>query len=402
MNPEVTPQGLLDVAAVASSPVPVVGDLLGVAADAKRLYENPEERTALNVGLAGLGALPFMPSIGAVKNVAKAPRMSAKEAEALGYWHPIGAGKKLPVPVSEMRAVREPVADLTPRSVISPEQMQGGVLVPFAGDRSIAGQNLMGVGDVQFQTPVYLEGGYDFMRTHAPTGAVWASEKGAARSLQNRINQAADLSRGGDVFGVYSAMGPGSMNFNTMMADSLLEQMKAGKIAKKNLAAFDKEVRKFRPEWKGVMSDEARTQLESNGALRHVFVDRMQLDDFQNVGFPNIAYTRFALTDPALLDEPMYASGMAIGRMKPGAGLLTDPAVPHKTYDTQLAGEYAGGFERSIPVEVLYPEWYKQRREMGAPAGGDVRAFQLSKPIQPANQEWLDGVMEYLRRQQPR
>lgn len=332
----------------------------------------------------------------------KPARMSLKEAEALGYWHPIGAGKKLPVPVSEMRATREPVADLTPRSIISPEQMQGGVLVPFAGDRSIAGQNLLGVGDVEFQTPVYLEGGYDFMRTHAPTGAVWASEKGAARALQNRIDQAADLSRGGDVFGVYSAMGPESMNFNTMMADSLLEQMKAGKIAKKNIAAFDKEVRKFRPEWRGVMSDDARSQLESNGALRHVFVDRMQLDDFQNVGFPSIAYTRFALTDPALLDEPMYSSGLAVGRMKPGAGLLTDPAIPHKTYDTQLAGEYVGGLERSVPMNVMYPDWYKQRRASGAPAGGDVRSFQLSKPVQPANQEWLDGVMEYLRRAEPR
>jgi hypothetical protein len=186
------------------------------------------------------------------------------------------------------------------------------------------------------------------------------------------------------------------MNYNTMMSDALLEQMKAGKITKKAIAAFDKEVKAIRPEWKGVMSPESRAQLESNGALRHVFVDRMQLDKFQNAGFPDISYTRYAITDPLLLNEPMYSGGLSIGKMVPNAELITNPKIPHKTYDTQLPGEYFGGFEKSIPKEILYPDWYKMRREIGAPESGDVRSFQLAKPIQPTNQEWLDNLMKFL------
>jgi hypothetical protein len=338
--------------------------------------------------MAMAGPLSFAP-VGMTK------RMSAAEAAAAGYWHDIGAGKKLPIPISEMTAQREMLKDLPPKKIITPEKMQGGAIVPFHGDRSIAGQNLLGIGSTKFETPVYLEGGYDFMRTHSPTGSIWASEKGASQALQNQINEAAKVGSG-DVYGVYSAMGPLSMNYNTMMSDALLEQMKAGKITKKAIAAFDKEVKAIRPEWKGVMSPESRAQLESNGALRHVFVDRMQLDKFQNAGFPDISYTRYAITDPLLLNEPMYSGGLSIGKMVPNAELITSPKIPHKTYDTQLPGEYFGGFEKSIPKEILYPDWYKMRREIGAPESGDVRSFQLAKPIQPTNQEWLDNIMKFL------
>jgi hypothetical protein len=338
--------------------------------------------------MAMAGPLSFAP-VGMTK------RMSAAEAAAAGYWHDIGAGKKLPIPISEMTAQREVLKDLPPKKIITPEKMQGGAIVPFHGDRSIAGQNLLGIGSTKFETPVYLEGGYDFMRTHSPTGSIWASEKGASQALQNQINEAAKVGSG-DVYGVYSAMGPLSMNYNTMMSDALLEQMKAGKITKKAIAAFDKEVKAIRPEWKGVMSPESRAQLESNGALRHVFVDRMQLDKFQNAGFPDISYTRYAITDPLLLNEPMYSGGLSIGKMVPNAELITNPQIPHKTYDTQLPGEYFGGFEKSIPKEILYPDWYKMRREIGAPESGDVRSFQLAKPIQPTNQEWLDNIMKFL------
>lgn len=329
----------------------------------------------------------------------KPPRMSAAEAQAAGYWHPIGAGKKLPIPISQMSAEREPVRGLLDRITANPESMQGSAIIPLTGDRSIAGQNLLGIGGRRFETPVYLEGGYDFMRTHSPEGTVWASEAGRSRAIQNRIDQAAQ-DFGGNVYGVYSAMGPESMNFNVMMADSLLEQMKVGKLTKKSISAFDKEVRKIRPEWKGVMSPEARQQLDANGALRQAFVDRMQLDEFQNAGFPNIAYTRYAITDPRLLDEPMYSSGLAISKMAPGSELVTNPMTPHKTYNTQLRGEYVGGLDQSVPMSVMYPSWFKQRRAMGAPVSGDVRSFDLAKPIQQTDQEWLDGLMNYLMQQQ--
>jgi len=351
----------------------------------------PSEAAAMRSPMSQMGGV----TTSLKKNITKAPRMSAEEARAAGYWHDIGAGKKLPIPISEMRATLEPVGNLPPKISITPENMKGGSIVSLAGDRSATGQNLLGIGDVQFENPVYLGGGYDFMRANSPSGSIWASEKGAAQGLLNQINEAAKYGSG-DVYGAYTSMGPLSMNYNTMMSDALLEQMKAGKISKKSIAAFDRQVKAVRPEWKGVMNPESRDQLESNGALRIAFVDRMQLDEFQNAGFPNIAQTRFAITDPLLLNEPMYSGGLAVGKMKPNTELITNPVSPHKTYNTQLAGEYLGGLEQSVPKEIMFPDWYKMRREIGAPESGDVRSFQLANPIQQTNQEWLDNIMQYL------
>lgn len=56
-----TLQGLLDGAALATSPVPILGDLVGLGADGNRFYNEPESRTPLNFGLAALGLLPFVP-----------------------------------------------------------------------------------------------------------------------------------------------------------------------------------------------------------------------------------------------------------------------------------------------------------------------------------------------------
>lgn len=63
LNPEVSTQGLMDAVALGTAPVPIVGDIAGLAADAKRMYDNPEERTMGNAALAGLGLLPFVPAM---------------------------------------------------------------------------------------------------------------------------------------------------------------------------------------------------------------------------------------------------------------------------------------------------------------------------------------------------
>ena len=55
-------QGLLDIAALASSPVPLAGDIMGLLADANMYYENPSEITPLNVGMSLAGLLPFVPA----------------------------------------------------------------------------------------------------------------------------------------------------------------------------------------------------------------------------------------------------------------------------------------------------------------------------------------------------
>jgi hypothetical protein len=64
-----TTQETLDNLAIASMFAPVLGDVTGLAADAYRLTNNPEERTPLNYGMMGMGMLPFVPNMGITKRI---------------------------------------------------------------------------------------------------------------------------------------------------------------------------------------------------------------------------------------------------------------------------------------------------------------------------------------------
>lgn len=69
-------QEMLDTAALATMPVPVVGDVAGLASDAYRFATDPESRTLGNAAWASLGMLPFVPHAGVTKKVAEALDMS--------------------------------------------------------------------------------------------------------------------------------------------------------------------------------------------------------------------------------------------------------------------------------------------------------------------------------------
>jgi hypothetical protein len=44
----------------------------------------------------------------------------------------------------------------------------------------------------------------------------------------------------------------------------------------------------------------------------------------------------------------------------------------------------------------LFPEFDQARRLAGKDPASDPRSFDLSKPTQDMDQEWLDGVMKYI------
>ena len=77
---------LLDKAALITSPIPIVGGVTGVAADVANMYNNPDERTALNAGLLAANFIPakkIADTIGiisdaVVHNVPKAQKAQAK------------------------------------------------------------------------------------------------------------------------------------------------------------------------------------------------------------------------------------------------------------------------------------------------------------------------------------
>lgn len=322
------------------------------------------------------------------------PRASRAENEAAGLYHPIGDGLKLDRPLSEMTAVQEPIKDLQPHRFFSPEQLQGGRLIPLIGDRTAAGRQLTSINDRPLANPVMLEGGPDFMRTHAAEQAAWASGKSPIGRLARVTREQA--ANGDDVYGVYSAMGHTGGDFSTMMSDALLAQLPASRILKKDVKALDKEIRALRPEWPGLLDERAPAALAESGPLRLALVNRIAQDKYRQAGFPDVPSTRAAILEPDLLDAPLWSSGFSVARMDPTGRVIPNPRTPHKTYDTQLGGEYIGGIEQPIPRDVMFPDFFKERRTRGAPASGDNYAYQRADVVQKADQQWLDGVMSYI------
>jgi hypothetical protein len=331
------------------------------------------------------------------------PRMSRADSEAAGYWHPIGGGKKLSTLMTDMQYKRlpDPSVQVPPRQFILPESLQGNQLLPATGDRSAAGQILWSVDGVPFKDGVPLGGGADFMRTHGSAldpdeSTIWAAAKGATKQLHDKAASAAD--KGIDSAMMYMPMGHTSSDFATMMSDTLIEQMKYGKITKKLKREFDADVRTKRPEWKGIDHPESRSQLHSNGALRIALIDKMGLGKYQGGGFPDLPTARTAIMEPGLLDAPLHAGGYSIGRMDPTRAPTLDHPKPHASYPSQVHGSYLGGFEVPVPRDVLFSDFNAKRRALPDDKGSrfDVRSFQLSHPTQMADQQWVDNVSRYI------
>lgn len=58
--------------ALATAPIPIVGDVAGAVSDAAMYAAYPEERTMLNAGMSLAGLLPFVPGAGGVRAAEKA------------------------------------------------------------------------------------------------------------------------------------------------------------------------------------------------------------------------------------------------------------------------------------------------------------------------------------------
>ena len=308
------------------------------------------------------------------------------------YYHPFGGGVKLKN--LDMSSIRVPNIPMIDRNIISPEDMFGGQLVPLIGDRTDAGKLLTHINDKELAAPVQLEGGINFMRTHGggKNPSIWASGQGIISRLQKNIRSAAES--GQDVYMPHVAMSHTGGDFSTMMADSLLEQALRNKILKRSVKEFDTSLKNIRPEWLGLNNSGSREQLYGNGALRTAFVNRMGVNGMYDKGFPELASTRAAITDPALVRLNNGDSGYGIGKADPRGLIVDNPAMPHKSYDTQLSGQYFGGLDKPVPNEIMFPDFYRTKRAEGK----DHSSYTFGKtlPTQNADQEWLDGIMKYL------
>jgi hypothetical protein len=332
-----------------------------------------------------------------------------KPAGALGVsggtlWHPI-SDTKLKKPLSEIDTITAPGGvSLLPDRALNYESLLGQKLIAAVGDLSSAGKVVKRIDGTDIEVPVVTEGGKAFMRADRP-GEVWANASGPASMFQRKIDEAG--ADGSKVNLVYTTMGHGAVDSSTMMGDAIAEMVKLAPIPRAAAAEFDKTIRAKFPNFVGITSPELPGYLrKASGAERNEIAKTMATKAYADLGFPDVAAMRYALIDGDLLGAPSLMSGAAISQVKPGADLIRAPKKPHSTYDTHIAGDYAGSAPM-VPYSVMFPDWVASRAEKNAGLGPgtilnrDGRAMMMSPPTQVANQQWLDGLLTYLATRKP-
>ena len=266
--------------------------------------------TAMGMIARGVSGGAPAGSLGAFGGRLSQPTMGAL-ADPL--WSDLSA-IKLRKPIAEMQAERIATRPAADTKIISPEDLKiGTVLYPALGDRSIAGEQLLGVGGQRLRAPVDLQGGPGFITRNAPY--VWANDQGEVTKMTNRINAMKD--RGDDVLMSYFPMAPRSVDFSHHMSDTLVGMLPNATLKRTEAAAFNDIMRGAKvhdvgplPDFPGLRSPNLQEYFaEVPGAARNKFAKLMDTSRFQNAGFPNVAEARYAVTDPTLLHEPYGASG---------------------------------------------------------------------------------------------
>lgn len=308
-------------------------------------------------------------------------------------WHGI-SNVASDLPPQQMAPIFRSTGTLEPEIGRTVESLVGRVGIPALGDRSVAGNEILGVGNITYRNPVRSLGGADFMRERG-TG-IWANAGPQAQDLARTADEV--IRSGGDPALIFTAMGPQSADFSTMMAESVMNQYDPRLIDPAFAAKYDDAVRKFVPNFTSILNPNFLEGL--TGTDRWNLWQLMDKAELRRAGFPDINLARRSITDPRLMDAVPFDAGLTIGRPTGGLLSIDDSVVPHPTYPAQLAGAYEGGLERSIPGAILWRDFFNQRRASGASPGGDQRSFLMNanRIKQAIDQQTVDEVNQFYER----
>lgn len=299
-------------------------------------------------------------------------------------------------PISEMDVGTSKIKPKHEFNQMSPEELYGSgdnALMVLLGDASRADAVINSVGGNLLNVPVKTKGGYGYAQ-RSPN-QVWASGQGVTTRLQKDIDQ---LGQDYDkVIGGHMNMGGQAVDASHMMGDVYSEMIKVSSIPRKIASEFNEEARKALKDFPGLESNRLDMYLrELSMGDRVKFFNIASKAKYQKGGLPDVAEARFAVTDPALIHVKPYQMGTMFSEMKPGASIIKDPKFVHESYPTAMEGTYLGGFEDLVPIDVMLPDFVKSRAIGDVVLPKDSRVIQMKTVNQPLNQEWLDGVMQYL------
>jgi hypothetical protein len=295
-----------------------------------------------------------------------------------------------------------PTKDIFEKAIEPHDIPVGSWLTPLVGDRSRSGELLTHVGEKELRDPVWMQGGYQFIPEWKGQNVAWGSDRSPTSTIAGRVREA--QKEAPDVYGVYTAMSPKSVDASHHMSDTLSQMMHGQKVDAKAVEQFNEAMRNVMPEFPGVKSEKLQAFMRSQPmSNRDYFAKGMSSRSALEAGFPDVAQARIAVTHPELLDVPMYSGGQSIAKLtgdvthgSPGFGL-----APHYTYRSKLHGQYAGGFGEAVPQELLWRDFAPKVGARNPSAVGKIwlTGLQGEKMGQLVDPRWQDSIAEYLHKQ---
>jgi hypothetical protein len=294
------------------------------------------------------------------------------------------------------------------------EEMENRLILPFYGDRTSRGMLVRGVDDMVFDTPVYTEGGVDFMRGPAAQAdrAIWASNSNIIKRIADEAEAARKAAAGEPVFGMTGSMAPDANDFAVHTGSVMAEMVKKSKINRQTASAFNDAMRVVDETFPGIRSPKLREWVDNTTSpKRKMFIRLMDSAPMQAGGMPSPAQARYAATDATQRNMGSGQFGMGVAQLDELSPILRinpegnrpGQSFPHRTYNTQITGDYFGSLP-PVPQGLLFKDVY-DRMEGGVTKKGQpyneahkTHAIKTIMPVQRLRPEIIEGILNYLQR----
>ena len=228
-------------------------------------------------------------------------------------------------------------------------------------DRTKAGSRITGVEGVDYDLPVELQGGQDFMFANpvGREGQVWAQDRGATSAFINSFMGLDGKPIADEILMLPYRMAPSGGDFSTMTGEVMVTHARNA-VSKKAKQQADKTIKEFYPAWKGIDNPESIDQIrEMKGNPRKSLLQVMDRD-LRNEGGLGIGQARLAVTDRAQYNAPDF-NLQNVGVANP-YGDTRFEVSGHRTYGQGLAGRPEGILrEQDINVFELMPDLVSAR-----------------------------------------
>jgi len=255
---------------------------------------------------------------------------------------------------------------------VSLADFEGRPFITSMSDRTAAGGNLVGIDNVQFNRPVGLLGGQDYMFNNP--NRVWAAGKGPAKALMKYADEIKSAT-GQDPIYVPYRMAPTGGDFAQMTGETMLAYADAsmGKMQKKS---FDKALKQYIPDWLGVSNPASVQQYRDMPDLQRKAIKNMMDTKFRNEGGLNIGGARLAVSDPAQLNA-RQGGIMNVGEIYAGKPIYAESG--HPSYPSGIPGRGIGTLDEDISIFELLPDYTKSRgiTDPRMPSDADMRSISM-------------------------